>query len=83
MDFFVNLIRVSDTKNVAARSDLQSNCTHITGPYWLYEGEGWALDEGITFETVGVAAIESYGDLSGRQLQEMVQNMYGVELGES
>ena len=79
MMFDVKLIKVISTEDQKARDDLQSNCAHVTNNLWLFEGDEIALGEGIAFEVVGEAAIESYGDLSSYELKCMVTEKYGVE----
>ncbi len=78
MEFLVKLIKVDETKNGEARKDLQSNCTHIGNDYWLFEGDEFALDEGIKFSVVDEKAIECYGDLSSGDLRRMVRETYEV-----
>ncbi len=81
MKFWVKLIEVSDTLNNEARKDLQINCMHITGDYWLFEGEDFALDQGISFNIIGEEAIPCYGGLSGSKLKEFVHETYNVDKG--
>lgn len=79
MEFLVKLIEVNETKDQEARDDLTVNCTHVANNYWLFEGEDYALNEGIKFDIVGEEAIEGYGDLSGSEIKKMVIEVYGVD----
>jgi len=79
MQFLVKLIEVNETKNQAARKDLYANCTHVAKDYWLYEGDEEALDKGIDFTVAGEKVIEEYGDLSSREIKNMVQDIYNVD----
>ncbi len=78
MEFWVKLLRVKNTRDQESRDDLHSNCTHIAQDLWLFEGDEFALDDGIEFDILGEEAIEAYGDLSGKQLKKMVSNYYGI-----
>lgn len=79
MEFLVKLIEVNETKDQKARDDLNANCTHIANNYWLFEGDGEFLNDGIEFNVVGEKAIENYGDLSGSELRRMVRDIYNVD----
>ena len=79
MEFWVKLIEVLDTSDGEARNDLQANCTHVSGDYWLFEGDEEALHEGIKFQIAGEEAIEAYGDLSKDQVKKMVIETYGID----
>lgn len=79
MEFLVKLIEVNDTKDVNARNSLYANCTHVANGFWLFEGDEIALDDGIEFTIIGEQAIESTGDMSGRQIVEMVEEIFNVD----
>ena len=79
MKFSVILIEVNDTKDQKARESLYSNCTHVAKGYWLFEGDTDTLNTGIDFNVVDEAAIESYGDLSGRDIRSMVLDNYNID----
>lgn len=79
MEFWIKLIEVLETKNQEARNDLCANCTHVSGNYWLFEGDEFALDDGIEFQIIGEEALEGYGDLSGSEIKKMVIDMYNVD----
>ncbi|MFA5387726.1 MAG: hypothetical protein WC322_05090 [Candidatus Paceibacterota bacterium] len=79
MEFLVKLIDVQETENEGARQDLQSNCTHVAASFWLFEGEEYALNDGINFSVVGEQAIEGYGDLSGSKLKKMVMEVFNID----
>jgi len=79
MEFWMKLIEVLETKNQEARDNLYSNCTHVSGDFWLFEGETFALNDGIKFQLVGEEALQGLGDLSGSEIKKMVVEMYGVD----
>jgi len=79
MEFMVKLIEVNDTKNVIARDNLYANCTHVANNYWLFEGDEIGLDEGIDFDIVGERPIEAHGDMSGKKIIKMVEEVYNVD----
>lgn len=79
MKFLVKLIEVDETKDQDARDDLYANCTHVGNNYWLFEGETWALDDGIEFTLVKEEAIEAYGDLTGSEIKKMVIDTYNID----
>lgn len=79
MEFWVKLIEVNGIENDEAADDLQRNCRHVAGDYWLFEGDEEALHEGITFHIVGEEAIECYGDMDKLQLKNMVSEVYNVD----
>ena len=79
MLFSVKLIEVNETSNQAARDDLQESCTHVANSYWLFEGDEFALHDGISFDIVKEVAISGYGELSGSKLKSMVIETYDVD----
>lgn len=79
MEFWVKLILVGDTANQSARDNLYANCTHVSKNLWLFEGDEFSLDEGITFQVLDEVAIEGTGDLSQLELIEMVNENFTVE----
>lgn len=79
MEFWIKLIEVLETKNQEARDNLYSNCTHVGNDFWLFEGETFALNDGIKFQLVGEEALQGLGDLSGSEIKKMVIEMYGVD----
>lgn len=79
MEFLVKLIEVNDTKDQVARDDLKANCDHVANNYWLFEGDEFALNEGIDFNIVGEEAIQCYGDMSSSQLIRMVRDVYNID----
>ena len=79
MEFWVKLIEINETKDADARDDLQRNCTHVARNYWLFEGDEEALNDGIDFDVVGDEAIEGHGDLTSREIIDMVSEIYNVD----
>lgn len=76
MNFWVKLIKVLNTRDEDSRKSVQSNCTHVAGPFWLFEGDECALDPGTSFDIIDEQAIEAYGDLTGTELKNMVSASY-------
>ena len=58
VEFWVSLIKVSNGNNPAAKAALEANCTHVKGPYWIFEGETYCLEgDGVNFEVIGEGAV--------------------------
>ena len=81
VEFWVSLIKVSNGNNPAAKAALEANCTHVKGPYWLYEGETDCLEaDGVKFEVVGEGAVGSLGGISQAELVAVCLDDLGVDL---
>ena len=78
MNFMVKLIEVKDTSCGEARESLYENCTHVAGDMWLFEGDEDGLHPGVDFCVINERAIESYGDMSGKEIKQMVLMSYGL-----
>lgn len=76
LSFWVKLLRVSGTANADAREDLYANCTHVKDDLWLFEGDEEALHEGITFSVLDEQAISCYGDMSQKEIIDMVDEVF-------
>ena len=65
----------------AVNAALEANCTHVKGPYWIYEGETDCLEaDGVEFEVVGEGAVGSLGGISQAELVSVCLNDLGVDL---
>ena len=81
VEFWVSLIKASNGNNPAAKAVLEDNCTHVKGPYWIYEGETEYLEaDGVRFEVVGEGAVGCLGGLSQAELVTVCLNDLGVDL---
>ena len=81
VEFWVSLIKVSNGNNPAAKAALEANCTHVKGPYWIFEGETYCLEgDGVNFEVIGEGAVGSLGGLSQSELVGVCLNDFGVDL---
>jgi hypothetical protein len=82
MEFWTTLIREKKPRHShKALASLEANCTHVTGDYWIMEGDVETLrDEGVRFEEVAQGAVQSLGDLTEDELKEICLDAYGVKL---
>ena len=81
VEFWVSLIKVSNGNNPAAKAALEANCTHVKGPYWIFEGETYCLEgDGVNFEVIGEGAVGSLGGISQAELVAVCLNDFGVDL---
>lgn len=54
MEFLVNLVRVPATLTAEERAELERNCRHVDGRYWIFEGDMGALKTPMSFIAEGV-----------------------------
>jgi hypothetical protein len=54
MNFEVNLIRVPFEMTTEQRKEIDDNCRHVEGRWWIFEGDEDALDVPIRVFTTGV-----------------------------
>jgi hypothetical protein len=54
MLFEVNLIRVPSSLTPPQRDELEENCRHVDGRWWIFEGDDDALNTPIRVFAVGV-----------------------------
>ena len=55
-EFLVSLIRVPRRLTETQRAELEANCRHIDGRYWIFEGDDDALDTPITVLDRGITS---------------------------
>jgi hypothetical protein len=80
MEFWTTLIKVRRTTSDGAEA-LRANCTHVTGPYWIMEGDlDYLREAGVRFSEVAQGVVGSLGDLSEEELREVCLRSYGVRL---
>lgn len=77
--FEVNLIRVSDSVLPEQVKELESNCTHVIGDYWIYEGDEAFLDAPFVVLKRGI--VGPLGDLSEDKLRNIVEESFGIKIG--
>lgn len=82
--FLVRLIRVINPKDDRAIRFLESDCFHVTGDYWLYDGDENILLDAVPYsEVIGDAESENYRDLNFGELINFVFKNYDVDLDEA
>lgn len=74
MLFEVNFIQVPTNLTPSEEKKLDVNCTHVKGPYWIFEGELWCLDCRLILIDTGV--VGCLGDLSQAELIEVCKNAF-------
>lgn len=76
MQFWVTLIKTKDNNDF-----LKENCTHVTGPYWIFEGENWLLDDNLSSHIeITEGAVPALGDMNESELIDCVRDCLGVDL---
>lgn len=83
IEFWTTLIKVTRRPTPEQRSELEANCTHVTGPHWIMEGEtDYLREQGIRFREVGQGAVGCLGDIKGDEeaLKLVCLESYGVRL---
>jgi hypothetical protein len=56
--FWTTLIKVTVKPTGRAAESLEANCTHVTGNYWIMEGETDSLrDDGLKFKEIAEGAV--------------------------
>lgn len=81
MEFWTTLIKVTNVPNKTAQENLEINCTHVTGRYWIMEGDIDVLrDEGIKLTEIAEGAVGSLAKKSEAQLKKICLHSYGVKL---
>ena len=82
VEFWVTLIQLTRPMLTAeANEALTANCTHITGRYWVMEGDTDYLREaGVPFREIGEGAVGALGGLSEEQLKNVCRRSFGVAL---
>ncbi len=84
VEFWTTLIKVArKPKDPEARRKFDVNLTHVTGPYYIMEGDLDALREdcpGIAFRKIEQGAVGALGGLSETELKAVCLESYGVIL---
>jgi len=79
MEFLTTLIKIKGNQNKKARQSLVDNCTHVTGGYYIMEGDVDCLrDDGVVLEEIEEGAVPSLVGLSDKEMMEVCQVAYGV-----
>ena len=79
MLFEASLIRVIDC-TPEGKKDLEINCMHVKGPYWIFEGDIDFIGEGIKLEIVEEGIVPSLGGLSERELIKVCKESFDVNV---
>lgn len=78
-EFWTTLLKVEPRSEKAQA--LIANCTHVTGPYWIMEGDtDYLRAEGIRFDVIAEGAVGCLGGLSESELIQVCSDSYGVDL---
>lgn len=81
MEFWTTLIKVTKKAEGEALKSLEGNCTHVTGDYWIMEGDVDCLrDDGVQLEELAEGAVGSLGGLSEKELKDVCLDSYGIKL---
>ena len=76
--FWTTLLRVNNPSEIAL-IELKDNGTHVTGPYWIIEGEtDYLRDVGVT--EVAEGSVPALGGLSVEELCEICRTSFEVEV---
>ncbi len=79
--FWTTLVEVTENPTGRALESLQINCTHVTGDYWIMEGEVDCLrDDGVKLKEIAEGAVGALGGLSEKELKKVCLLAYGVTL---
>ena len=81
-EFWTTLIKVTKPMiSEQANRALCANCTHVSGPYWIMEGDlDYLGDEGVPFAAVAEGAVGALGGLSEGELRQVCLDSYGVRV---
>ena len=81
IEFWTTLIRVTHRRSPEAQRSLEGNCTHVTGDYYIMEGDVDCLrNDGVECQEIAEGAVGCLGDLSEQELKAVCLNSYGVTL---
>lgn len=81
VQFWTTLIKVCGAPTPKAKRSLEINCTHVTGDYWIMEGDVDCLrDDGVRLREVGEGIVGCLGDLTEAELKQVCRDSYGVTL---
>lgn len=82
VEFWTTLIKITRKPTTPeAQRSLDLNCTHVTGPYYIMEGDTDCLrDDGLRFREIEQGAVGALGGLSEDELKAVCLESYGVEL---
>lgn len=77
--FWTTLIKVTRRPTPDQDAALRANCTHVSGPYWIMEGDtDYLREEGIHFQEVAEGAVGALGDLTTAELRKVCADSYGA-----
>ena len=76
MEFWTSLIKTPETNQF-----LVDNCTHVTGEYWIFEGDNELLaDELQEYEIVTEGGVPCLGDMTEAELIAGCEDWYGIKI---
>ena len=81
MEFWTTLIKTTQPPKGAALKSLEDNCTHVSGDYWIMEGDVDCLrDDGVKLVEIAEGAVDALGDLTETELIEVCWDAYGYQI---
>ena len=81
VEFWTTLIKVTRKPTPEAQRSLDVNCTHVTGNYYIMEGNVDCLrDDGVRCKEIEEGAVGALGGLNEDELQAVCLSSYGVTL---
>jgi len=76
MEFWTSLVKTKDVNRF-----LQENCTHVTGEYWIFEGDNYLLEDELSeYEIVTEGGVPCLGGMSEKELIDGCAEWFGVIL---
>ncbi len=76
MEFWTSLIKTPDTNEFLAR-----NCTHVSGEYWIFEGDNEILEDELKeYEILAEGAVPCLGDLTEAELIAGCDEWFGIKI---
>jgi len=76
MEFLTSLVKTSETNQF-----LIDNCTHVTGEYWIFEGDNELLkDELQKYEIVAGGVVPCLGDMTEAELIAGCKRWYWIKI---
>lgn len=81
VEFWTTLIKVTRRPDEQAQRSLDVNCTHVTGNYYIMEGDVDCLRaDGVRCKEIEEGAVGCLGGLSETELKTVCLESYGVTL---
>lgn len=79
--FYVKLIKVNPEQSENAKKSLEGNCTHVSGNYYIFEGEIECLsDDGVKFKEIENGVVGGLGGLTEDELIQVCLDSFDYEI---